>query len=229
MLAALARAPSALVTTTRSASSITPRLMPWSSSPPPGDASSINMSTMSETAYSDWPTPTVSTSTTENPAASHSAMASEVLRATPPRMPRDGVDRMNAFGFRLSSVIRVRSPRIDPPVRADDGSTARTARRSSRSASQLPKPSMNVDLPTPGAPEIPMRSDGLRSVCALWSASTRESSSRPASSCLGCVDSIRVMPFARAARSPATIRSASSAGKLDASRRAPRARIIGRL
>ena len=72
-LAALASSPSALVTTTRSASSMIPRLMPWRSSPPEGEASSTNTSTRSATASSDWPTPTVSTITTSNPAASHSS------------------------------------------------------------------------------------------------------------------------------------------------------------
>ena len=63
-----ARSPSALFTTSRSASSTMPRFTPWSSSPAPGPSSSTNRSTMPATATSDWPTPTVSTSTTSKPA-----------------------------------------------------------------------------------------------------------------------------------------------------------------
>ena len=93
-----ARSPSAFVTTTMSASSMTPRLTPCSSSPAPPLTSSTKVSTRSATATSDWPTPTVSTRTTSKPAASHSSSASAVRRATPPRSPRDGVGRMNACG-----------------------------------------------------------------------------------------------------------------------------------
>ena len=94
--AAVARSPSALVTTTRSASSMIPRLMPCRSSPPAGEASSTNRSVRSATATSLWPTPTVSTSTTSKPAASHSRSASRVRRATPPSSPPDGEGRMKA-------------------------------------------------------------------------------------------------------------------------------------
>lgn len=45
---------------------------------------------MSDTAVSDWPTPTVSTRTTSYPAASTTTMASRVARATPPRVPAVG-------------------------------------------------------------------------------------------------------------------------------------------
>ena len=49
---------------------------------------------MSATAVSDWPTPTVSTSTTSNPAASTTTIASRVARATPPSVPDVGEGRM---------------------------------------------------------------------------------------------------------------------------------------
>ncbi len=55
---------SALLTTTRSASSITPFLIACRSSPAFGSCSSTNMSVMPATAASLWPTPTVSTMTT---------------------------------------------------------------------------------------------------------------------------------------------------------------------
>lgn len=44
--------------------------------------------------------------------------------------------------------MRVLSPKIEPPERAEDGSTAKTAsRRPSRSTACVPNASMNVDLP----------------------------------------------------------------------------------
>ena len=124
-----ASSPSALFTTTRSAISTIPRLMPCSSSPPPGAMRSRKVSTMSATAVSDWPTPTVSTMTTSKPAASQTSMASRVRRATPPRFPPMG-GRPNEGGrIPREGVIRVLSPRIEPPERLDDGSTASTATR----------------------------------------------------------------------------------------------------
>ena len=54
---------------------------------------------MSATAVSDWPTPTVSTSTTSKPAASTTTIASRVARATPPSVPDVGDGRMNASRF----------------------------------------------------------------------------------------------------------------------------------
>lgn len=41
-----------------------------------------------------------------------------------PRVHRDGDGLMKAFGSRDSMSIRVLSPRIEPPVLDDDGSTA---------------------------------------------------------------------------------------------------------
>ena len=62
--AAAAASRSALLTTTRSASSITPFLIACRSSPALGSCRSRNMSVMPATAASLWPTPTVSTMTT---------------------------------------------------------------------------------------------------------------------------------------------------------------------
>src|SRR5262249_16259528 len=84
VLAARASSPSFLLTTTTSASSMIPRLMPWSSSPAPGAMTRRKRSTMPATATSDWPTPTVSTITTSKPAASHRSIASRVRRRPPP-------------------------------------------------------------------------------------------------------------------------------------------------
>ena len=72
---------------------------------------------------------------------------------------------MKARGSRDSRSIRVLSPRIEPPDRAEDGSTARTATRRPCPVSIRPKLSMKVDLPTPGVPESPIRS-ACRPDCA---------------------------------------------------------------
>ena len=53
--------------------------------------------------------------------------------------------------------MRVLSPRIEPPVRPLDGSTASTATRWPAAVSMVPKASMKVLLPTPGTPVMPTR------------------------------------------------------------------------
>ena len=156
--AAAASSPSALLTSTRSASSITPRLIPCSSSPPAGGRISTNMSTISATAVSAWPTPTVSTNTASNPAASHNRIASRVRRATPPRLV--------AGRGRPDEGLRAPAP-IRPCASCRRGSRRRRASRrdrprAPRSAGRArcpsrPKRSIKVDLPAPGGPEMPMR------------------------------------------------------------------------
>ena len=123
----------------------------------PGESSSTKMSVIAATAASDCPTPTVSTITTSNPAASTIRIVSRVRRATPPSDMPDGVGRMYARGSTARPSIRVLSPRIDPPLTADDGSTASTATLCPRPMRKVPNDSMNVDFPTPGAPDSPMR------------------------------------------------------------------------
>lgn len=75
---------------------------------------SKNKSTISATATSDWPTPTVSTRMTSYPAFSQSKMASFVQRETPPSVPEVGEGRIKAFSSRDSSVMRVLSPNNEP-------------------------------------------------------------------------------------------------------------------
>ena len=60
----------------------------------PASISTRKKSVMSATAVSDWPMPTVSTSTTSKPAASASSMVSRVLAATPPSVPEAGEGRI---------------------------------------------------------------------------------------------------------------------------------------
>ena len=64
---------------------------------------------------------------------------------------------MKAFGSAASRAMRVLSPRIEPPVRVEDGSTASTATLWPSAVSREPSASMAVDLPTPGTPVIPTR------------------------------------------------------------------------
>lgn len=66
---------------------------------------------------------------------------------------------------------------------------------------------MNVDLPTPGTPEIPMRTD--RFACGV----TKPSNSLAGARSSGRDDSINVIARASARRSPLRSRSASSRGR----------------
>ena len=151
--------PSALVITMMSAISMMPRLMPCSSSPAPEICSSMNMSTIECTTVSDCPTPTVSMKITSNPAASHSTIVSRVLRATPPSDPAEGEGRMKTSGLPEMLSMRVLSPRIEPPLRSDEGSMASTASLCRSEVTMLPTASMKVDFPAPGTPVMPMRTD----------------------------------------------------------------------
>ena len=68
--------------------------MPWSWSPVRARVRNRKVSTIPATVISDWPTPTVSTSTTSYPAASSTIIACVVARATPPSVPAVGEGRM---------------------------------------------------------------------------------------------------------------------------------------
>ncbi len=102
---------------------------------------------------SDWPTPTVSISTTSNPAASQSATASRVRRATPPSWVWLGEGRMKASGSRRQPL----HPRLvaeDRAARAGRGRVDRQHRDAQALRDSIsPKLSMKVDLPTPGVPD----------------------------------------------------------------------------
>ena len=140
-----------------SASSSTPFLIPCRLSPARASVSSRNVSTIAATVTSDCPTPTVSTNTTSNPAASTMTIDSRVALATPPSTPELGDGRMNAWSSTDSLDMRVLSPRMLPPVSVDDGSTASTATRFPLAVRSLPSASTNVDFPAPGTPVMPMR------------------------------------------------------------------------
>ena len=106
---------------------------------------------MSATATSDWPTPTVSTSTTSKPAASHSSIASRVRRATPPSVPPVGDGRMKASG-RARELAPCGSCRRGSSRRCACSTGRRRAPRRGgpRRRACRPSASMNVDLPAPG-------------------------------------------------------------------------------
>ena len=110
---------------------------------------------MSATAVSLWPTPTVSITITSKPAASQASAASRVRRVTPPSVAPAGDGRMKASGAWARRCMRVLSPRIEPPERRLEGSTASTATWWPCSITCAPSASIRVDLPAPGVPEMP--------------------------------------------------------------------------
>ena len=179
------RAPgrSALLTTSRSATSSSPALLACIESPHPGVTTTTVVSAAEATSTSIWPTPTVSRSTRGSPTAPSTRTASGTASVRPPRWPRVAMDRMKTVGSVAWSCMRTRSPRMAPPVNGEEGSTARTATWSTGSdgasaraggacgsASGPPgwpstagqparaavmSRSVSVDLPAPGAPVSP--------------------------------------------------------------------------
>src|SRR5262249_23199449 len=88
-------------------------------------------------------------------AASQISIDSRVFAATPPSVPEAGEGRTNALASLASRGMRVLSARIEPPLRADDGSTARTATWWPLAGGDGPGPPVGVGLPTPGGPGGP--------------------------------------------------------------------------
>ena len=86
---------SPLFTTTMSATSSSPALIAWTSSPISGASSTTVVSAAAATSTSLWPVPTVSSSTTSKPAASSTVAATVDVAARPPAWPRDAIERMN--------------------------------------------------------------------------------------------------------------------------------------
>ena len=142
-----------------SAISMIPRLMPCNSSPVPASWINRKKSTIEWTAVSLCPTPTVSTNIVSNPAASQRTIVSRVLRATPPKEPADGEGRMKAFFSRDKASIRVLSPRMLPFERSLLGSIASTASLRPCLIKCMPNASIEVLLPAPGTPVMPIRTD----------------------------------------------------------------------
>ncbi len=146
---------SALLTTKMSAISRMPAFAACTASPIPGASSTSVVSAADAISTSDCPTPTVSISTISNPAASSTRTPCRVAAASPPRCPRDAMDRMKTSGSLACSCMRTRSPSSAPPEKGEDGSTATTptrlpSLRYSRSIAEVV-----VDFPTPGDPVSP--------------------------------------------------------------------------
>ncbi len=146
---------SALFTMKMSATSMMPALMAWISSPMPGTSTTQQVCTQLTTSTSSWPTPTVSTMTTSHPAASRRSMASWVARARPPRAPRVAMERMKIPGSDAMRPMRMRSPRMAPPLNGEVGSTARIPTRLPSARRARASWSVSVDFPLPGDPVSP--------------------------------------------------------------------------
>src|SRR5487761_396463 len=117
---------SALFSTKTSAISISPAFRFCTSSPIPGTRTTSVQSASRAISTSPCPTPTVSINTYFFPAASSSNAASLVACDNPPSEPRVAIERMNTPLSEACPCIRMRSPRIAPPVNGLDGSTAIT-------------------------------------------------------------------------------------------------------
>ncbi len=63
-------------------------------SPIPGASSTIVVSAIAAISTSLWPTPTVSITITSHPAASSTRSACGVAHDSPPRWPREAIERM---------------------------------------------------------------------------------------------------------------------------------------
>src|SRR5215468_4884412 len=188
---------SALFTTKMSATSMSPAFMACTESPDSGTRMTTVVSACLMMSSSVCPTPTVSTRIQGKPAASMSLITSPVAAASPPRLPRVAMLRMNTFSSSVCVCIRMRSPSTAPPVKGLEGSTAMMATRSPSARSREVRRSTRVDFPAPGGPVTPTTCARPKCGCTA-----RMISARPA-----WRFSTRVMRRARARRSPASIRS----------------------
>src|SRR2546426_683754 len=146
---------SALFTQNRSATSRIPALIAWTSSPSPGITTTTVVCARRQTSTSSWPTPTVSIRITSFPIASSTRAQSEVARDNPPSWPRVARERMKTPGSSAWSCMRMRSPRIAPPVNGLVGSTARTPTVFPCARRWATRRSTSVLFPAPGFPVMP--------------------------------------------------------------------------
>src|SRR6202167_1634639 len=137
--------------------SISPAFRLCTSSPIPGISTTMVQSARRTISISPCPTPTVSIRMTSFPAASRSNVVSRVACDKPPRNPRVAIDRIKTPLSEACPCIRMRSPRIDPPVNGLDGSTAIIPTAFFAARSCAARRSTKVLLPVPGAPVIPTR------------------------------------------------------------------------
>src|SRR5207237_67236 len=101
------------------------------------------------------------TSTTSVPSASSTFTTLAVARARPPACPRLAIERMKMPSSRNRSRIRMRSPRMAPPLNGLDGSTATIATRATRSRYNPARRLTSVDLPPPGG-QVPLDREVLQ-------------------------------------------------------------------
>src|SRR5699024_5178881 len=125
-------------------------------SPIPGARMTIEVSASDAISISDCPTPTVSTTTISQPAASSTRIACGAAADKPPKYPRVAIERMNTPESVACSCIRIRSPSSAPPENGEDGSMAKTPTRLPCRRHELTRAPVEVDLPTPGEPVSPI-------------------------------------------------------------------------
>ena len=110
---------SALVTTSTSGTSMIPALRNCSTSPEPGWTTTATVSATSATSVSDWPTPTVSITTTSNAAGQRAGGGAGRRGEAAEPVAGGGRADEDGRGRAGSRSIRARSPSSDPPERRE--------------------------------------------------------------------------------------------------------------
>ena len=128
-----------------------PALAAWMPSPIPGAISTSVVSASEAISSSDCPTP-VSMSTTSQPAASSTRSACGVAQASPPRCPREAIDRMYTPLSPAWSCIRTRSPSSAPRRTGTTGRRRARRRACRRHAARARSPSSTSTCRRPGIP-----------------------------------------------------------------------------
>ena len=146
---------SALLITKMSAISMIPALIAWISSPIPGTRTTMTVWEWLIISTSCCPVPTVSTRIKSLPMTSITWTASPTAFERPPSAPRVARLRTKTPGSSACRCIRIRSPRMAPPVKGEVGSTARTPTVFSRFRKEEISASTRVLFPAPGDPVIP--------------------------------------------------------------------------
>ena len=146
---------SALLTTRRSAASSRPAFIVWMPSPDSGTSTTTVVSASLDDVELGLPHAHRLDEDPVEPAASRSFCASAVARASPPRLPRVAMLRMNTPGSSVCACIRIRSPRTAPPVKGLVGSTATTPTVAPLFRIAAVSRSTSVLFPAPGGPVIP--------------------------------------------------------------------------
>jgi len=93
---------------------------------------------------------------TSVPIASRTTIASAVERVSPPKAPLVARDRMKTPSSRKWRCMRIRSPKMAPPVKGLVGSMASTPTVLPSLRNLDTTQSTRVDLPTPGEPVNPI-------------------------------------------------------------------------